>query len=262
MLDLYRARHKKIYNQPFNSEITDFTGDVDILHWHRVTVDTNTDQSSGLMGGIALDCAGCYESGYMEKTIALEAIGEMTFDYYIQNSNETTVTNRLAVYVDGEKKWEMFGHMPWRRCEPIGLPSGTHTIRFEYYTTDTSGQKVILDNIEVWEGYKLDVLVTLDYTPPVPIIKDAESKTLRGFTYQQQMCEYDTDISFIIEADASNYLDLRNNIANPHYFVDEFGMCYRGKITNFPKPKSPALTVLYIVEFTMKCPQKVGDSFV
>ena len=76
------------------------------------------------------------------------------------------------------------------------------------------------------------------------------------------MTASDTEINFSAIFDGPTYLEFTANCDKIFYFVDEFGVCYRGLFPSNIEPESKALSSLYYVALFMVCPQKAGVGFV
>jgi len=257
-LRLLYSRDKLILNEGFESvdgwEITD--------DWHVMTVDTNEDKSSGLNGDIAINSAGSFWGGIMEKEIELSNYAEILFEHYVKNENVEDSANKLTFSVDGVKKLEIIGPSPWQRCIPIGLTPGKHTIRFEYVFEgeDPAHKKGVIDTVMVWQAKGVNCLVT-EYTPPKPSKNVGSINVLRGFTRFQEMSVADTEINFTAVFEGLSFLEFMQKSDEPFYFVDEFGICYRGIFPESIDPKNIAMNQVYSVELTMIAGQKTGFGF-
>lgn len=256
-LRLLLAKDKLICNDTFESGLGDW---VERGDWHKVTVDSNADQSSGLDGNLALDCMGSYEGGTVEKTIELSNYGEISFEHYVQN-NKNESNNYLRFYIDDLLKLEIKGPSPWYRCDPIGLTPGEHTLKFEYvYEGEKNDKKTVVDTITIHEAKDVSCLIT-DYTPPKPIKNLAKNEVLRGHTTYQEMVESDTEIEFVAAFNGLEFHEFMINSDRVFYFVDEFGVCYRGIFEDAPEPKSIAMKKVYFVDLTMVASSKAGIGF-
>lgn len=259
-LKLLYSRHKLIASDTFDNTMSgwDISGD-----WHVMTVDTNEDKSSGLDGGLAVNAAGSYNGGIMTKEIELDDYGEIIFEHYVQNGKdgEESESNYLNFYVDNVKKLEIQGSSPWQRCIPIGLTPGKHTIKFEYKINGSpNDKKGVIDTVMIWQGTGVDCLIT-EYKPPKPLKNVGSNKVLRGFTRYQEMSSADTEIKFTACFNGLHFLEFIQKSDKPFYFVDEFGVCYRGIFSESIEPKSIALNEVYIVELNMVAGQKTGFGF-
>jgi len=259
-LKLILARQKKIAEDTFESGMGDWSavsGD-----FHQVTVDTNVDNKTGIEGEFLIDAAGSYYGGATEKVVTLDNYGEIIFERYVKNDDTSTGNNKLNFYIDGVLKYSVDGPTPWRRVEPIGISPGEHTLKFEYIIEGSPLSKSgIFDSFTIWEGKTLDTIIT-KYTPPKPSKNIAQSKTLRGRTRFQEMVASDTEINFSAMFDGVNFLEFMANSDEIFYFVDEFGVCYRGLFPSLMEPESKALNHLYYVNLSMLAAQKVGVGFV
>ena len=257
VLRLLLAKYKLIAEDTFENDLGTWQTDGS---WHKVTVESNIDQSSGLDGNLALNCMGAYESGIVEKTIQLENYGEISFEHYIQN-NKNEGANYLRFYIDDALKLEIKGPSPWYRCDPIGLTPGEHKLKFEYVFEGTRNEKkAVVDTIIIEEAKDVPCLITT-YTPPKPIKKLASNSILRGFTTYQDMVESDTEIEFVAAFNGLEFHDFMIHSDQIFYFVDEFGVCYRGIFESGVEPKSIALKKVYYVELVMVASSKVGIGF-
>lgn len=258
ILKLYLARDKKIMEDTFTSDLDGWQ--VTKGDWHKMTILTNEDKSSGLTGNIALNSAGSYESGVMEKTVKLEEYGEIVFEYYVQNPQADVEPNVLKFYVDDILKLEAKGATPWIRCEPIGLSAGEHRLRFEYEVTNPIGKKGVVDTITIYEARHLKALIT-EHKPPKPARNLSAQKILRGYTRYQEMTESDTEIELTICLNGLDYHDFIMRYEGIFYFLDEFGVLYRGTFPDSPDNKSIAMNSIYYIDLKLMCPQTAGFGF-
>lgn len=259
-LNLIQARHKKIVEDDFE----DGLGEWNVVEgdFHQVTVDTNEDDKTGIEGDFLIDSAGSYEGGIVEREVELANYGEVIFERYIKNDDVKTGKNRLNFYIDGALKLSIEGPSPWRRIEPIGISPGKHILRFEYVADGgLNGKSGVFDTFTIWEGRTINTTIA-KYTPPSPKRQIAQNKTLRGYTRFQEMAESDTEISFSAMFNGPSFLEFIANSDKIFYFVDEFGVCYRGIFPSNIGPESKALNSLYYVTLSMLCPQKAGVGFV
>lgn len=259
-LQLYYARYEETSRDIFESGLDGWEGDVGSMQWHKMTIDSNEDQSSGLIGGLALDSAGCYEGGVITKEVTLDTWGEIVFEHYVQNPDPSQ-ENVLIFSIDGVEKLKVSGPSPWQRCEPIGISPGDHELKFEYRTVAANGRKGVIDTIVIHESKKINGLIG-EYTPPTPSRNLQEHSILRGFSRVQQMKESDTEIEFQIMFNGLEYQDFLIKSDGIFYFVDEFQACYRGTFPNQITPKQIAVGEYYSIDVRMICPQKVGVGFV
>lgn len=259
-LNLIQARHKKVIEDTFDTGLGEWqvvSGD-----WHHVTVDSNADDKMGIEGGVLFDSAGSYSGGVTQRTVTLENYGEILFERYVKNDDVSTGKNRLNFYIDDVLKFSLDGPTPWRRAEPIGISPGTHTVKFEYVLEGPpSGKSGIFDTFTIWEGRPIDAVIT-KYTPAKPVRNISQNKTLRGYTRSQEMTASDTEINFSAMFSGLSYLDFVVNSNEIFYFVDEFGVCYRGIFPNGIDPESKVLKHLYYANLSMLAPQKAGVGFV
>jgi hypothetical protein len=259
-LNLIQARHKKIVEDDFDNGLGKWSvvkGD-----FHQVTIDTNADDKTGIEGDFLINSAGSYAGGVVEREIELSNYGEIIFERYVKNDDIKSGKNKLNFYIDGVLKLSIEGPSPWRRIEPIGVSPGKHIVRFEYVVDGSLiGKSGIFDTFTVWEGRTINTTIA-KYTPPKPKRQIAQNKTLRGYTRFQEMTESDTEINFSAIFDGPPFLEFIANSDKIFYFVDEFGVCYRGIFPSNIEPESKALNSLYYITLSMLCPQKVGVGFV
>jgi hypothetical protein len=256
---LIHAIQEEVVKDTFDTGLNGWTGDTGGA-WHKMTIDTNADASSGLTGGLALNSAGCYESGSIEKEIELSNYGEVVFEHYVQNPDESKEINKLNFYIDDVLKLSVEGPSPWQRCQPIGITPGRHTFKFEYIVKNPSGRKGVFDTFVVTEGRDVDCIITRNI-PAKPVNNLAANKTLRGFTRIQQMCEADTEIDFTALFEPIEFRDFIMHSNEIFYYIDEFGICYRGCFHNKVEPKTIAMDSLYTMNLTMLAHQKSGIGF-
>lgn len=229
--------------------------------WHIMTTDTNEDKSTGLDGNIALHSAGAWHPGSMEREIILKDYSEILFEHYLKNEDVEHFKNKLAFYVDEVMKLEVTGPSPWQRCIPIGITPGKHKIKFDYEAFgDFAANKGVVDTVMVWESKPVNCLIT-DYNPPSPSRNLGKNKVLRGYTRYQDMTVADTEIKFSAVFNGQSFLEFMQKSNEPFYFVDEFGICYRGIFPDNVEPKNIAMNELYSVELTMIAGQKTGFGF-
>ncbi|WP_129596037.1 hypothetical protein [Anaerophilus nitritogenes] len=256
---LIHAMQKSIIKDTFDNNLDGWIGDTGAA-WHKMTIDTNADQSSGLTGGLALNSAGCYAPGSIEKEIELSNYGEVVFEHYVQNPDEKEEINKLNFYIDGVLKMSIEGPSPWQRCQPIGLTPGKHKFKFEYIVKNPSGRKGVFDTFLVTQGKDVDCIV-IQNNPAKPVSNLASTKTLRGFTRIQQMCQADTEIEFTALFEPIQFQDFIIHSNEIFYYIDEFGSCYRGSFPSKIDPKSIAMDSLYTINLTMLAAQKAGMGF-
>jgi len=72
-------------------------------------------------------------SSFIERAITWPADGKMDFDYFVDSEANH---DYFRVYVDGVVKFEASGSNRSGRAS-VDVPSGTHTIRFEYFKDNT-----------------------------------------------------------------------------------------------------------------------------
>lgn len=256
-LKLLYTRNKLILNDTFET-ITGWKVKGD---WHVVTVDTNVDLASGLDGNLALNCAGSYSGGIMTKEINLKNYGEIIFEYYLENIKGKEEPNSLKFYIDDVIKLEVSGPSPWQRCIPIGITPGKHTLKYEYILKgEPNKKKAIVDTIMIYESAMVDCLI-MEHSPAKPIKNINANKTIRGFTRFQEMTASDTEIAFTAGFDGIAFLEFMQKSDEAFYFVDEFGICYRGIFNENIEPKNIAINEVYFVELSMTAGQKTGIGF-
>lgn len=259
-LRLIRARHKKITEDYFDvgmGEWKSIEGD-----WHQVTVDTNVDDKTGIEGDFLINAAGSYEGGITERVVELKNYGEVIFERYVKNDDTSTGKNTLNFYIDDVLKLSVNGPVPWRRIEPIGITPGKHVLKFEYIVGDKKvGKSGVFDSFTIWEGRDINTTIA-NYKPPRPIKNIVQNKTLRGHTRFQEMTISDTEISFSAMFSGESFLDFIVNSDKIFYFIDEFGVCYRGIFPATVDPESKALNHLYYINLSMIATQKAGVGFV
>lgn len=259
ILQLYLSRYKETMRDTFDSGLEGWKeGSSD---WHKMTVDTNVDQSSGLTGGLALDTAGCYEGGRMRKTVELDTWGEIIFEHYVQNPDPEESENELIFRIDGVDRLVVKGPSPWQRCQAIGLSPGEHELEFEYNVDEQLYRKAVIDTIVITEGRKIDCIIG-EYTPPKPVRNLQVHNILRGHNRIQQMKESDTEVRFqAMFFNPTAYQDFVIHQDDMFYFIDEFSKCYRGTFPEDLNPESIAVGTMYSVDMRMLAPQKVGKGF-
>lgn len=256
-LKLIQARQRKIIEDTFDDGMGEWYGG-----FHHVTVDTNIDDKTGIEGDFLIDAAGSYNGGVVMRDFELENYGEIVFERYVRNDDVETGGNQLNFYIDDVLKMSIDGPSPWRRVEPIGVAPGKHTVKFEYIVEDRPNLKSgIFDTFTVWEGRSINTTIT-NYTPPKPYKNVASNDTLRGHTRFQEMVLSDTEINFSAIFKGESFIDFMANSGEVFYFVDEFGVCYRGLFPNSINPECKAMNKLYYINLSMIAPQKVGVGFV
>lgn len=268
-LRLMQAKYNLSMENSFESDLCGWA--VTDGEWHKMTIDSNADNSAGLDGEAkAFNTAGSYDGGSMEKTVWLNNYGEISFEHYVQNNepylddqyNVIRIPNYLRFYVDGILKLEIEGPSPWYRCAPIGLPPGRHHLKFEY---DLNGgkrelKKAVVDTITIHEAKDIKCIIN-SYYPPTPVKGLADNKILRGFSVYQEMVESDTKIEFTAIFQGKYFHEFMINNDKIYYFLDEFGVCYRGSFPEMIEPKSIALGEIYGITLTMIAGQKTGVGF-
>lgn len=265
-LSLLLARDKKVLEDTFSSGLCGWQ--IIEGEWHKMTIDSNVDISTGLDGTAkAVDTLGSYSGGIVEKDVYLDNYGEITFEHYIQNNENIDgqgirVNNYLRFYVDNILKLEIKGPSPWYRSQPIGLPPGRHRLKFQY---DLNGgkphnKKAVVDTVTIYEAKTMRCLIK-SYFPPKPVQGLAQNKILRGFSIFQEMTQSDTQIEFEAAFDGLHFHEFMKNRKQVFYFLDEFGVCYRGVFNDAIEPKSIALNKLYFVSVTFTSGSEVGVGF-
>lgn len=268
-LRLMLAKDKLIMENTFDADLCGWT--VTDGEWHKMTIFSNVDESSGLDGNdLAIDTAGSYDGGTMEKTIQVDNYSEISFEHYVQNNwvakegsgESVRIPNYLRFYVDGILKLEVQGPSPWYRCTPIGLTPGRHHLKFEYDLNGGSreSKKAVVDTITIHKAKDINCQITT-YYPAVPVKNLAQNQTLRGFSIYQEMTESDTKIEFAALFEARYFHEFMINHDKIYYFLDEFGVCYRGTFPESIEPKSIAQCNLYGISLTMIAGQKTGVGF-
>jgi hypothetical protein len=210
---------------------------------HQVKVDTNADDKTGIEGDFLINSAGSSSGGIAEREIFLENYEEIVFERYVKNDKANTGKNKLNFYIDGVLKLSVEGPSPWRRIEPIGVSPGKHIVKFEYIVERSLSHKSgIFDTFTVWEGRTINTTIA-KYAPAKPIRQIAQNKTLRGYTRFQEMTASDTEVNFSAMFDGSSFLEFMANSDKIFYFVDEFGICYRGLFPSLIDPEGKALSL-------------------
>lgn len=258
-LRLLRARDKLVYNYTFDDGTL---GDWKITsgEFHVMTVDSNVDKSAGLDGNLALKTLGSYSGGTVECEIEVEDYSEISFEYYVQDNNNTNEPV-FKFYIDDVCKIDVKGASPWIRCKPIGLTPGKHVLKCMYEPGgNKNAKKAVIDSIEIWQAQEVKCLIKT-HTPAYPSTQLASNKTLRGYTSYQQSCASDTACTFTAAFDSQPYLDFVVHIDNIFYYIDEFGKCYRGIFPDKFKPTNPVFANLYFVEMTLIAADKCGVGF-
>lgn len=261
VVKLFRAKHKLALKDKFeNNSMCGW--DVVVPDWHVVSVDTNIDMSSGIEGGLALECAGAYyNNAKMRKIVNIDEYSELVFEHYIQNPNSNAEPNSLKMYLDGQLKINMQGPSPWQVNEPIGLSPGSHEFVFLYNANSPVGKKAVIDNFVIYESKEVDCLI-IKSTPPKPDRNFPTHDILRGFKRIQQTVESNTNISFTAMFEADSFQDFILHADDIYYFKDEFGRVYRGVFSESIEPESIVKGKVYVVNLSMLCQQKAGVGFV
>lgn len=259
-LKLLQARHKRIIRNEFPAGIAPWINTEGDFHF--VTVDTNEDKKAGIEEPLLINAAGSYEGGIMEREVTLKNYGEVVFERYVKNDDKSTGKNKLNFYINDVLKLSVDGPAPWRKTQPIGVPPGTNKFKFEYIVEGTPNQKSgVVDTFEIWESKDLNTIVT-NYTPARPIRNIVQNKTLRGYSRFQEMNASDTSIKFTAMFKGIDFHEFMTNSDGIFYFLDEFGVIYRGIFPENIEPDSVALNALYTVNLEMVAPQKTGVGFV
>lgn len=256
---LLKARHKRLIRDEFSDGIDPWiaTGD-----FHHVTIDTNEDKKAGIEEALLIDAAGSYTGGIMEREVTLKDYGEVVFERYVKNDDPSTGKNKLNFYVNNVLKLTLNGPTPWRRTHPIGIPPGVNKLKFEYIVEGPPNQRSgVVDTFEIWEGKGLNATIS-NYTPAKPIKNLTQNKTLRGYSRFQQMSESDTAIKFTALFKGADFLEFMATSDDIFYFVDEFGVVYRGIFPENIEPESIAMNSVYAVTLEMVAPQRAGVGFV
>ncbi|OON99141.1 MAG: hypothetical protein ATN35_02200 [Epulopiscium sp. Nele67-Bin004] len=228
--------------------------------WHAITVDSNIDESGGLDGDLAIESIGSYDGGTIEREIELDNYGEILFEHYVQNENLDGI-NTLKFYVDGVEKLCVEGASPWYRCAPIGVSPGTHTLKFVYDTDGApNSKKAVIDTFTIRIGKTVPCLITT-YQPAKPIRNLASNKVLRGNIQYQQMIKSDTEINFTATFSGLEYHYFMSICEDTFYFVDEFGICYRGIFPEDTEPNMIAMNCVYAVELCMRSCNQIARGF-
>lgn len=262
-LRLMRAKYRLVMEDTFEESLCGWT--VTAGEWHPMTINSNIDESSGLDGSeVAINTAGSYDGGCLEKSVWLDNYGEISFEHYVQN-NESSLArtaNYLRFYVDGILKLEIKGPSPWFRCVPVGLTPGRHRLKFEYDLNggNREAKKAVIDTITIYEAKDIPCLINR-YYPPAPVKALAQNEILRGFSIYQEMCESDTKIEFTALFQGRYFHEFMANSEQIYYFLDEFGVCYRGSFPESIEPENIALGAVYGVNLVMIAGQKVGIGF-
>lgn len=259
-MKIFRAGHRTVVEDNFEGSLCGW--DVTSPDWHVMTVDSNVDQSAGIEGGQALNCAGAYEhGGVMTKSVFLDDYAELTFEHYVQNNTPDTEPNVLILCIDNAVKLNVRGPSPWQINEPIGLSPGNHKFVFKYSVLNPSKKKGVVDSFLIREAKEIRCLITKS-SPPKPSRNFAVQNILRGFTRVQQCVESDTVINFTALFEGDVFEDFMLHINDIHYYLDEFGKVYRGLFIDAVEPVSIAVGKIYSVNLSMSCPQRVGVGFV
>ena len=259
-LKLFQARYKRVIRDEFTDGLGkwhNFLGE-----WHHVTVDTNDDEKAGIEEGLLIEAAGSYTGGWMEREVNLENYGEIVFERYVKNDDIKTGSNELNIYVNMELKLSIKGPSPWRRIPPIGIAPGKNIIWVEYRIKGNPMHKSgVIDTFEVWESKNLNTTIS-KFSPARPIKNLTQNKTLRGYSRFQEMSASDTSIKFTALFRGLDFHEFIVNSDGIFYFVDEFGVVYRGIFPETIEPEATALNALYAVTLEMVAPQKTGVGFV
>ena len=228
--------------------------------FHHITIDTNADASSGLDGDILVNAYGSYYSGTAYKEVEVFQYSEVIFEWYMQNDAPDIQDNELIFYVDGIEKARLRRATPWERIKPIGLAPGKHRLSFTYNAgAEPNGKKGVFNNFQIWQAERI-ICNVREYKPPVAESQLSESKTVRGYTRFQEMTEADTAISFQIIIFAEHFQNFQQNMRKIFYFVDEFGIAYRGVFRNVGSDKI-ALASVYSFDLDFISDSKLGYGF-
>lgn len=259
-LKLLKARYKKVVSDTFEDGLGKWNN---ILgEFHHVTVDTNDDKKTGIEEGLLIDAAGSYEGGWIEREVNLENYGEIVFERYVKNDEPSTGTNELNFYINGELKLSIKGPAPWRRIPPIGIAPGKSYLWIEYRVKGSLDHKSgVIDTFEIWESKELNTTIST-YSPAKPLRDITQNKTLRGHSRFQEMSASDTSIKFIALFKGADFHEFIVDSDDIFYFIDEFGVVYRGIFPEVIEPEATALNALYAVSLEMVAPQKTGVGFV
>lgn len=257
-LRLLNSRSKLILNDTFDGGMNDWKVQGD---WHHVTLETNVDLTLGLSGEIAVNCAGSWTGGTMTKEVELNEFGEIVFEYHTENPKHQEEPNSLKFFIDDAIKLQIDGPSPWTRCVPIGITPGKHTLKFTYELQgEPNHKKSIVDTIMIYEAKEINCLIT-EYEPAKPLKDINSNKIIRSFTRYQEMTIADTEINFTATFDGLNFLHFMQKSDEVFYFVDEFGICYRGIFPENISPKSIAMNEIYLIDLTLEAGQKTGIGF-
>ena len=228
--------------------------------FHHVTIDTNTDASTGLEGDILVNAYGSYYGGTAYKEVEIVQYSEVVFEWYMQNDNPELQDNEFVFYVDGVEKARLVRATPWERIKPVGLAPGKHTLSFTYNAgAIPNGKKGVFNHFQIWKSERI-ICKVRDYKPPVTESQLSESKTIRGYTRFQEMTEADTILSFQMIINAEYFQNFQRNMRKIFYFVDEFGIAYRGVFRNITSDKI-ALGSVYSFDLDFISDSKVGYGF-
>lgn len=259
-LKLLKARYKKVVSDTFEDglgEWREILGD-----FHHVTIDTNDDKKAGIEEDLLIDAAGSYDGGLLEREVDLDNYGEIVFEYYVKNDDPGTGNNTLNFYINGKLKLSIDGPTPWRRIPPIGIPPGKSYLWFEYLVKGSKMHKSgVIDSFEIWESRDLNTTIS-KYSPARPIRDVIQNKTLRGHSRFQEMSASDTAIKFTALFKGEDFHEFIVSSDGIFYFIDEFGVVYRGIFPESIEPEATALNVIYAVSLEMVAPQKTGVGFV
>ncbi|KEI12796.1 hypothetical protein FDJ70_07560 [Clostridium botulinum] len=105
--------------------------------------------------------------------------------------------------------------------------------------------------------------VITKYKPPAPKLEVKSNKVLLGYTHFQEEIKSDTVIKFSIafdissEVDKLKYLKFIRSYNQYFYFVDEFGVKFKGKFVNTFDTDMPIEGEIYYISLEMLCPHSV-----
>ena len=266
-LKLFYTRHKKTFEDRFDvyvpeGVIMEPLGWNVSGEWHIVTRDTNVDNFLGLSRDIMIQTAGSYYGGAMSRYIQCGEYSEIVFEYAVKNGNlGDRKRNSLTFYVDNQVRFRAVNGTPWHHSPPIGLKPGNHFIAFAYEFEGAPNDKAgIVDNVRVFQGRRVPCTIST-YTPARPLRALAVQRVLRGYNRYQEMTAADTEIVFALVFDGLHFHEFISRCDEPFYFLDEFGVCYRGIFPDRIEPQSIAMSQVYQVELTMVAGQKTGIGF-
>lgn len=106
--------------------------------------------------------------------------------------------------------------------------------------------------------------VITNYKPPVPKLDVKGNKVLLGYTHFQEGIKSDTTIRFSIvfdinsEEDKLKYLKFIRSYNQYFYFIDEFGIKFKGKFISTFDPDMPIEGEIYYISLEMLCPHDIA----